>query len=124
MSEATYYTALPFTATRNGIAAGEPSQCDCGTTAVMCAETHSCDEGNVGAVAFSCTDDPATGDFSHPKVIKRFGDVPDHLTNLREAMHVKNEFVSDLRNRFDWAMYQCLEAYTVLPDGRSIDRSD
>jgi hypothetical protein len=57
-------------------------------------------------------------------VIKRFGDVPDHLTNLREAMHVKNEFVSDLRNRFDWAMYQCLEAYTVLPDGRSIDRSD
>jgi hypothetical protein len=124
MSEVTYYTSLPFTATRNGITAGEPCQCGCGTTAVMCAETLSCDEGNVGAVAFSCTDDPATGGFSHPKVIKKFGDVPDDLSDLREAMHVKIDFVSDLRNRFDWAAYQCLEAYVVLPDGKSFERSD
>jgi hypothetical protein len=33
-------------------------------------------EGYVGAVAFSRTGDPATGDFSDAKVIKKFGDVP------------------------------------------------
>jgi hypothetical protein len=34
-------------------------------------------EGHVGAVAFSRTGDPATGDFSNAKVIRKFGDVPD-----------------------------------------------
>jgi len=36
----------------------------------------------VGAVAFSRTGDPATGDFSDAKVIKKFGDVPDDLSTL------------------------------------------
>jgi hypothetical protein len=31
---------------------------------------------------------------------------------------------TDLKQRFDWAMDVCLEAYEVLPDGRSIERSD
>jgi hypothetical protein len=31
---------------------------------------------------------------------------------------------SELRERFDWAMYLSLEAYTVLPDGKSYVRSD
>jgi hypothetical protein len=39
-------------------------------------------EGHVGAVAFSRTGDPATGDFSDAKVIKKFGDVPDDLSAL------------------------------------------
>jgi hypothetical protein len=39
-------------------------------------------EGHVGAVAFSRTGDPATGDFSDAKVIKKFGDVPDDLSTL------------------------------------------
>jgi hypothetical protein len=41
-----------------------------------------CDGGHVGAVAFSRTGDPATGDFSDAKVIRKFGDVPDDLSAL------------------------------------------
>jgi hypothetical protein len=36
----------------------------------------------VGAVAFSRTGDPATGDFNDAKIIRKFGDVPDDLTGL------------------------------------------
>jgi hypothetical protein len=35
--------------------------------------------GHTGAVAFSRTGDPATGDFRDAKVIRKFGDVPDDL---------------------------------------------
>jgi hypothetical protein len=34
------------------------------------------------AVAFSRTGDPATGDFSDAKVIRKFGNVPDDLSAL------------------------------------------
>jgi len=37
---------------------------------------------SVGAVAFSRTGDPATGDFSDAKVIRKFGDVLDDLSGL------------------------------------------
>jgi hypothetical protein len=39
-------------------------------------------EGHVGAVAFSRTGDPATGDFRDAHVIRKFGDVPDDLSSL------------------------------------------
>ena len=48
----------------------------------MRAEALSRKEGHVGAVAFSRTGDPATGDFSDDKMIRKFGDVPDDLTAL------------------------------------------
>jgi hypothetical protein len=32
------------------------------------------------------------------------------------------DVASDLKQRFDWATDVCLEAYEVLPDGRSIER--
>jgi hypothetical protein len=48
----------------------------------MRAEALSCKEGHVGAVAFSRTGDPATGDFSDAKVIMKFGNVPDDLSAL------------------------------------------
>jgi hypothetical protein len=38
--------------------------------------------GYVGAVAFSRAGNPATGDFSDAKVIRKFGDVPDDLSSL------------------------------------------
>jgi hypothetical protein len=47
----------------------------------MRAETLSRKEGHLGAVAFSRTGDPATGDFSDA-VIRKFGDVPDDLSAL------------------------------------------
>ena len=36
----------------------------------------------VGAVAFSRTGDPATGDFSEATVLRKFGEVPDDLIAL------------------------------------------
>jgi hypothetical protein len=49
---------------------------------VVRAEALSRKEGDVGAVAFSHTGDPATGDFSDAKVIRKFGNVPDDLSAL------------------------------------------
>lgn len=66
-----------------------PSQCTRGkpkavgvNAVVMRAEALSRKEGHVGAVAFCRTGDPATGDFSDSKLIKKFGDVPDDLSTL------------------------------------------
>jgi hypothetical protein len=82
MAEVTYFVALPFVAADDGIAAGEPTECFNPNAAVMRAEALSRKEGHVGAVAFSRTGDPATGDFSDAKVIRKFGNVPDDLTAL------------------------------------------
>ena len=65
-----------------GIAAGEPTQCLNLLAVVARAEALSRKQGNVGAVAFSRTGDPATGDFGDAKVLKRFGRVPDDLSGL------------------------------------------
>jgi hypothetical protein len=82
MAEVTYYVALPFVAADDGIAPGEPVECFSPNPAVNRAEALSRKEGRVGAVAFSRTGDPATGDFSDAKVIQKFGDVPDDLSTL------------------------------------------
>jgi hypothetical protein len=37
---------------------------------------------------------------------------------------IMTDLADDLKERFDWAMYQCQEAYVVLPDGKSFERSD
>jgi hypothetical protein len=82
MAEVTYHVALPFVATDEGIAAGEPSECFNPIAVVMRAEALSRKEGHVGAVAFSRTGDPAIGDFGDAKVLKKFGNVPDDLSGL------------------------------------------
>lgn len=82
MAEVTYFVALPFVAADDGIAAGEPTECFNPMTVVMRAEALSRKPGHVGAVAFSRTGDPATGDFGDAKVIKKFGEVPDDLSTL------------------------------------------
>jgi hypothetical protein len=82
MAEVTYYVALPFLASDDGIVAGEPTECFNPVAVVMRAEALSRKQGHVGAVAFSRTGDPATGDFSDARVIRKFGDVPDDLGTL------------------------------------------
>ena len=52
-----------FIAADDGIAAGEPTECFNPIAVVMRAEALSRKEGHVGAVAFSRTGDPATGNF-------------------------------------------------------------
>ena len=46
------------------------------------AETLSRQPGNIGAVAFSRTGDPAIGEFSDAVVLWQFGDVPNDLSGL------------------------------------------
>lgn len=58
MAEVTYFVALPFVATDDGLAAGEPIECF-NPTAVVKAEALSRKDGHVGAVAFSRTGDPS-----------------------------------------------------------------
>jgi hypothetical protein len=82
MPEVTYYVALPFVATEDGIAPGEAVECLNPNSAVMHAEAFSRKPGYVGALAFSRTGDPATGDFRDAKIIRKFGDVPDDLSAL------------------------------------------
>ena len=82
MSEVTYYVALPFVLANDGIAAGEAVQYFNPNSAVMKAEALSRKPGNVGALAFSRSGDPATGDFGDAELIRKFGDVPDDLSTL------------------------------------------
>ena len=82
MAEVTYYVALPFVVANDGVAAGEPTECLNPNAAAMRAEALSRREGHVGAVAFSRTGDPAKGDVSDARVIRKFGDVPDDLSAL------------------------------------------
>jgi hypothetical protein len=82
MSEVTYYVALPFVVADDGVAPGEPVECFNPNAAVMRAEALSRKEGHIGAIAFSRTGDPATGNFGDATVIRKFGDVPDDLSAL------------------------------------------
>src|ERR1700688_2714181 len=61
---------------------GEPTECFNPVAVVMRAEALSRKPGHVGAVAFSRTGDPATGEFGDAKIIKKFGEVPDDLSTL------------------------------------------
>jgi hypothetical protein len=82
MAEGTYFVALPFVTTDDGIAAGETEYFN-PMAVVMRAEVLSRKEDHGGAVAFSRTGGPATGRFQRcQKVIKKFGNVPDDLSVL------------------------------------------
>jgi hypothetical protein len=82
MAEVTYYLALPFVAGDDGVADGEPTECFNPNVAAIRAEALSRKEGHLGAVAFSRTGDPSTGDFSDAQLIRKFGHVPDDLSAL------------------------------------------
>jgi len=82
MPEVTYYVALPFIASDDGIAAGEAVECFSPDAAVMRAEVLSRREGHLGAVAFSRSGNPATGDFNDATIIRIFGNVPEDLSAL------------------------------------------
>jgi hypothetical protein len=73
MAEVTYYVALPFVLSDDGVAPAEAVECFNPNSAVMKAEALSRKPGYVGVTAFSRSGDPAAGDF---------GDVPDELSAL------------------------------------------
>jgi hypothetical protein len=79
----TYYVVLPFTRTEDGaLVPGQAAECQGEGTAVRRAAVLARTPGNVGAIAFKRSGDPDVGDFSDAVIIKKFGDVPEDLSEL------------------------------------------
>ena len=78
----TYYVALPFVASDDGVAPGQAMECQSEGQAVSRAGAMARDPAHAGAIAFKRTGDPMMGDFSDAVVIKTFGQVPDQLDEL------------------------------------------
>ena len=79
---ATYYVALPFLRTEDGIASGQAQEMPSASAAVRRAELMSRDPLNAGALAFRRSGDPNLGDFGEPTILKAFGEVPNTLDEL------------------------------------------
>jgi hypothetical protein len=82
MAEVTYYVALPFVFSDDGLSPGEAVECTSAASAILQAETLSKRFGHAGAVAFSRTGNPGAGKFKDATVLKKFGDVPGDLSAL------------------------------------------
>jgi hypothetical protein len=83
MADVTYYVALPFSIDDDGEpVAGTGEELQSSTAAMRRADTLSRQPGNIGAVAFSRTGDPAIGEFSDAIVLGQFGGVPSDLSGL------------------------------------------
>jgi hypothetical protein len=78
----TYYVALPFIPTEDGVARGEPQEMPNEAAAVRRAEAMSRDAANAGALAFKRSGDLDLGSFADAIVLKSFGKVPDNLDEL------------------------------------------
>ncbi len=78
----TYFVALPFIRTEDGSAPGAAQECQSEAAAIRRAEGMSREPVNVGAVAFKRAGDPNVGEFSDAVVLKRFGEVPEDLSEL------------------------------------------
>jgi hypothetical protein len=81
MAGITYFVALPFDVADGSVVVGEPIECLSPASAIERAQGL-WKFGHTGAVAFSRTGDPATGDFRDATVLRKFGDVPDDLSAL------------------------------------------
>jgi hypothetical protein len=82
MPDVTYYVALPFGAGDDGPEPREAVECTSASAAIMRADMLSRTEGHIGAVAFSRTGDPGSGEFSDAVLLKAFGEVPGDLSAL------------------------------------------
>ena len=78
----TYYVALPFIRTEEGIAPGQAQECPNEPSAIRRAEAMSRDPVNAGALAFKRSGDPNMGNFGDATVLKSFGVIPDNLDEL------------------------------------------
>ena len=78
----TYYVALPFIRTEDGVAAGQPQEMQSEHAAIRRAEAMSREPANAGALAFKRNGDPNMGNFSDAIILKSFGTVPDNLDEI------------------------------------------
>ena len=83
MSDVTYYVAMPFLIDADGSpVAGAAEECQSSTAALRRAEALARGTGHIGAVAFSRSGNPMTGEFGDAKLLRRFGNVPEDLGTL------------------------------------------
>jgi hypothetical protein len=75
----TYFMALPFDVIDGSVIVGKTIECSSPAAAIEIAQGLWKVLGHTGAVAFSRTGDPATGNFPDATVLRKFGDVPDDL---------------------------------------------
>ena len=81
MGAVTYYVALPFVWSEDGeLVPGEAQERQTASAALR--EAQRMANTAAGAVAFSRTGDPSSGDFEDAEIIRRFGTVPDVDTLL------------------------------------------
>lgn len=79
----TYYVALAFLRDDDGsLVPGEAQECQTAAAALRRAETLSRAMGHSGAVAFSRSGDPMTGEFGDATLLKKCGEVPHDLSAL------------------------------------------
>jgi hypothetical protein len=78
----TYYVALPFVRTDDGIAPGEAQELPNERAAIRRAEALSRDPVNAGALAFKRSGDPGMGNFDAATILQSFGEVPKNLDEL------------------------------------------
>jgi hypothetical protein len=78
----TYYVALPFVRTEDGVAPGEAIELPNEGAAIRRAEAMSLDAANAGALAFKRGGDPNIGNFTDATILKTFGQVPENLDEL------------------------------------------
>lgn len=83
MSDITYYVAMPFLIDASGSpVAGTAEECQNSAAALRRAEIPARSAGHIGAIAFSRSGDPMTGEFGDPKLLRKFGSVPEDLGAL------------------------------------------
>jgi hypothetical protein len=78
----TYYVALPFLRTEEGVAPGEAQEMPNEGAAIRRAESMSRNPANAGALAFKRSGDLNLGNFNDATILKSFGEVPANLDEL------------------------------------------
>ncbi len=78
MATVTYYVVIPYHRSDEGdLLQGEPMEAQSSHAAMRLAAQVAA--GSVGALAFSRTGDPATGEFEPARLIVRHGETPDEV---------------------------------------------
>ena len=77
----TYFVALPFVRTEEGIAPGQAQEMPNEVAAIRRAEVMSRDPANAGALAFKRTGDPNMGNFGDATVLRTMSALPRKPTS-------------------------------------------
>ena len=78
----TYYVALPFVRTEDGVAPGQAQEMPNERAAIRRAEAMSREPANAGALAFKRSGDPNMGSFGDAVILQTFGEAPRNLDEL------------------------------------------